>query len=165
MKALVLGAALLLVAAGPVMACKCSGAPMRHRVARSVAVFTGRVLETRADDLTGMWWRNVAKVRVLKSWKGPRRGQVVFVSSDAGDCSYDFRYESSRGDSTHLIFADGLAESDTLTTTICHGSRPLGSEWAREMLDSLRVLQRSGLIPSSRQETGTRPGQSERVTR
>ena len=144
MSLLIIGLAASFACATPPPACTCaparlaeSPADMRALVARTHAVFEGRVSRTQvrigADTLGGGYvsraYVRVATVQLLESWKGVAGNEVTVVTpADVSACGADLRLGQS-----YLFFATQAAEG-AVAVDSCLAPRP------SEVAASLRTL-------------------------
>jgi hypothetical protein len=109
-------------------ACSCLAASPCRQYATAGAVFAGDVLEVTAGPESGRPTPKIARLRVVRAYKGPMRvGQVVAVEMPGGSsasCSLDI----AKG-SRYVIY--GGLESGRVTTNLCRGSYALaaGQPW------------------------------------
>lgn len=82
------GAAVLLLAADPALACKCAVVPREQAIAATPLVFEGRILDVRTQGRA-----QVTTVIVTTPIKGASRGVTLKVKSgtQSASCGYDFR--------------------------------------------------------------------------
>ena len=109
---------------------RCRVAPVPERLRNCRAVFTGKVISIEAGEKTEQ-----VRLRITKSWKGPRSGEVVISNVRHQEAS---RYEAGR---SYLVFAAGY--KGNLWTGICSGSVNVESAEAEiKMLDQLSKRRR-----------------------
>jgi hypothetical protein len=81
MKKSLLALAISVAAASGAWACSCMRADPAQQIAESDAAFLGRVLSVKRTDPDINRGDVVARVRILKSYKGVRRGRIVTVKT------------------------------------------------------------------------------------
>ncbi len=113
-------------------ACSCVlPGPPEAELARSVAVFSGRVV--KRDAPVGLVVSSADPVEVTfevySVWKGPAYSTITVTTARSGaSCGYAFE----KGEE-YLVYADGSA--DSLTVSMCSRTQPLG--WAEDDLAAL----------------------------
>src|ERR1043166_6586500 len=88
---------------------RCRVAPVPERFRNARAVFTGKVIRIEAGGR-----EEQVRLRIIKSWKGPRKGVVVIANLRHPEAS---RFEEGR---SYLVFAGG--ERGKYWTGICSGT-------------------------------------------
>lgn len=118
--------------AQPAAACTCAGGTVEEQYARADAVFTGRLLDRRDPDNTGL--SSSADFAALRFevdavYKGEVViDQAVVTEQDTASCGVAFR-----GEGPFLVFANEthwagrVVPDGMLHATSCDGTRPLGA--------------------------------------
>jgi hypothetical protein len=105
---------------------KCRVAPVPERFRNARAVFTGKVMGIEPGGR-----EEGVRLKIIKSWKGPRKGEVIVSNLKHPEAS---RFEEGR---SYLVFAGG--ERGKYWTGICSGTLNVESaESAMQELDQLR---------------------------
>jgi len=108
---------LIFVASYAAADCRCvpPGTP-KYELDQAKAVFSGKVVSMKKAP--GMTQR--VTLKMLKSWKGPRKRQMVItVSIDPAECGFEFKQGHK-----YLVYALS-GEAGRLTTTLCSRTTPL----------------------------------------
>ena len=98
-----------LAAADAALACSCAPAPPpQEALQQAAAVFTGTVVGVDTAGVT-----NTVRLRVERSWKGAKCGEVTVVTSaDSAACGYDFQVGQS-----YLVYAE--RQKGKLNASLC----------------------------------------------
>jgi hypothetical protein len=120
----------------PSLACSCAEmSPVEDELARSVAVFHGRVLEINEDG-----YRKMVLFDVKEIWKGTDKSQIIIQTGlGGGDCGIDFQVGQE-----YLVYANDshLYGDEYLSTGIC--DRTISTLTSNEDLEILG----QGMVPT-----------------
>jgi hypothetical protein len=125
---------ILLVETNSGRACSClPPSPPAQAFAEADAVFMGKII---SFELIPDMRRRVAKINVLKIWKGKKSAaEMVFTGLNDADCGYNFQV-----DETYVIYAYEV-DNDKLLTHICTRTAPIHrAAEDLEFLDSFSCL-------------------------
>lgn len=122
----------------PAASSMCGDIHIRALYRDAAAVFAGKVVNmTNESDGPNRRFATVMRIKVARSWKGVRRGQVVEVRTGPGEDGFAFFKKGKKF--LVIAYTNGRGQ---LATSACQKTVRLSDPEAKAEIDSLETFQR-----------------------